>query len=52
MKGIKVIYTPEEFKAKGFDGEIAQYMREHENTAIVGNVPGENRHVVSFPERL
>ena len=37
MKGIKVIYTPIQFKEKGFDGEIAKYMRENKNTAIVGN---------------
>jgi hypothetical protein len=35
---VEIIYTPEQFKEKGFDGEIAQYMRENRNTAIVGEV--------------
>jgi len=48
MKGIKVIYTPTQFKEKGFDGEIAKYMRENKNTAIVGNNLGIDRHVISF----
>jgi hypothetical protein len=50
MKGIKVIYTPEQFKEKGFDGEIAKYMRENKNTAIVGNYSGIDRHVISFSD--
>ena len=49
MKGIKVIYTPEQFKEKGFDGEIAKYMRENKNTAIVGDA-GVDRHVISFTD--
>lgn len=40
FKPVTVVYTPAEFKEKGFDGEIAKYMREHTNTAIVGDVPG------------
>ena len=35
-------------KEKGFDGEIAKYMREHTNTAIVGDVPGVDRHVIRY----
>ena len=50
MKGIKVIYTPKDFAAKGFDGEIAKYMRENRKTAIVGNEVGIDRHVVSFSD--
>lgn len=41
---VKIVYSPEEFTEKGFDGEIATFMRENTNTAIVGN----NRHVVQF----
>ena len=48
MKGIKVIYTSTQFEEKGFDGEIAKYMRENKNTAIVGNDLGIDRHVISF----
>jgi len=48
MQGIKVIYTPEQFKKKGFDGEIAKYMRKNKNTAIIGNNLGIDRHVISF----
>lgn len=48
MKGIKIVFTTEEFAAKGFDGEIAKYMREHTNTAIVGSKLGETRHVVRY----
>lgn len=40
FKPVVVVYTPEQFKELGFDGEIAKYMREHTNTAIVGDVPG------------
>jgi hypothetical protein len=50
MKEIKVIYTPEQFKEKGFDGEIAKYMRENRNSAIVGDNLGIDRHVISFPD--
>jgi hypothetical protein len=50
MKGIKVIYTPTQFKEKGFDGEIAKYMRENKNTAIVGDNFGIDRHVISFAD--
>ena len=50
MKGIKVIYTPKQFKEKGFDGEIAKYMRENKNTAIVGGNCGIDRHVISFTD--
>ena len=48
MKGIKVIYTPEQFKEKGFDGEVAKYMRENKNTAIVGHQLGVDSHVISY----
>lgn len=48
FKPVVVVYTPEEFKTKGFDGEIAKYMREHNNTAIVGDIPGVDRHVIRF----
>ena len=48
FKPITVVYTPAEFKEKGFDGEIAKYMREHTNTAIVGDVPGVDRHVIRY----
>jgi len=50
MKGIKVIYTPKQFKKKGFDGEIAKYMRENRNSAIVGDNFGIDRHVISFTD--
>ena len=40
FKPVVFVYTPEQFKELGFDGEIAKYMREHTNTAIVGDVPG------------
>lgn len=45
----RVVYTPEQLKAMGFDGEIAKYMREHKNTAIVGDIPGVDRCVVEYP---
>lgn len=48
FKPVVVVYTPEEFQTKGFDGEIAKYMREHTNTAIVGDVPGVDRHVIRY----
>lgn len=48
FKPVTVVYTPAEFKEKGFDGEIAKYMREHTNTAIVGDVPGVDRHVIRY----
>lgn len=48
FKPVTVVYTPAEFKEKGFDGEIAKYMREHTNTAIVGGVPGVDRHVIRY----
>lgn len=48
FKPVTVVYTPAEFEEKGFDGEIAQYMRENKNTAIVGDVPGIDRHVIRF----
>lgn len=48
FKPVTVVYTPAEFKEKGFDGEIAKYMREHTNTAIVGDIPGVDRHVIRY----
>ena len=30
----KIVYTAEQFKEKGFDGEIASYMRANRNSAI------------------
>lgn len=48
FKPVIVVYTPEQFKDKGFDGEIAKYMREHINTAIVGDTLGIDRHVIRF----
>jgi len=45
----RVVYTPEQLKTMGFDGEIAKYMREHKNTAIVGDIPGVDRCVVEYP---
>lgn len=48
FKPVVVVYTPEQFKELGFDGEIAKYMREHTNTAIVGDVPGVDRHVIRY----
>lgn len=50
-KNIKVVYTPEQFKELGFDGEIAQFMRDNPNTAIVGYVLGVDRHVIQFRNR-
>lgn len=47
-KGVKVVYTPEQYKELGFDGEVAKYMRENKNTAIVGDVFGEDMHVIQF----
>lgn len=47
-QSIKVIYTPEQFKEMGFDGEIAKFMRENSNTAIVGDIPGIDRHVIQY----
>jgi hypothetical protein len=47
---VEIIYTPEQFKEKGFDGEIAKYMRENKNTAIVGDVPGVDRHVIKYED--
>jgi hypothetical protein len=44
----KILYTPEEFKERGFDGEIAKVMRENKNTAIVGNKLNVDRHVIEF----
>lgn len=44
----KILYTPEEFKEKGFDGEIAKVMRENKNTAIVGDKLGVDRDVIEF----
>ena len=49
-KPVAVIYTPEQFKEKGFDGEVAQFMREHKNTAIVGDKLGVDRHVIMYRE--
>ena len=49
--GIKVVFTPEEFKEKGFDGEVAKYMRENKNTAIVGDTFGVDRHIIQFDSR-
>lgn len=48
FKPVTVVFTPAEFKEKGFDGEIAKYMREHTNTAIVGDIPGVDRHVIRY----
>lgn len=48
FKPVVVVYTPEQFKNKRFDGEIAKYMREHTNTAIVGDTLGIDRHVIRF----
>ena len=50
MKGIKVIYSPKQFKEKGFNREIAKYMTENRNTAIVGDNFGIDRHVISFTD--
>ncbi len=49
--GVVVIFDPIAFQEKGFDGEIATYMREHKNTAIVGEVLGVDRHVIQFTDR-
>lgn len=51
MKGIKIIFTAKELAEKGFDDEIARYMREHKNCAIVGHKPGVNRHVIQYKIR-
>lgn len=48
FKPVTVVYTPEQFKELGFDGEIAKYMREHTNTAIVGDTLGIDRHVIRY----
>lgn len=48
ITGIKVLYNPDEFKNKGFDGEIAKVMRENKQTAIVGGELGIDRHVIQF----
>ena len=49
---VRVVYTPEQFKEKGFDGEIGQYMLHHKNTALVGKKNGlyglTESHVVEF----
>ncbi len=49
---VRVVYTPEQFKEKGFDGEIGQYMLHHKNTALVGKENGlyglTESHVVEF----
>jgi hypothetical protein len=45
---VQVIYTPEQFKEMGFDGEIAKFMRENKQTAIVGDVLGVDRHVIQY----
>ncbi len=49
---VRVVYTPEQFKEKGFDGEIGQYMHLHKNTALVGKKNGlyeiTDKHVVEF----
>lgn len=47
----KIIYTPEEFKELGFDGEVAKFMREHKNTAIVGHKFGEDRHIIQWTDK-
>lgn len=46
IKGVRVVFTPEEYKEKGFEGEIGQYMFHHKNTAIIGS--GDERHVIEF----
>lgn len=51
MKRIKIIFTAKELAEKGFDGEIARYMRENKNCAIVGHEPGVNRHVIQYKTR-
>ena len=45
-KKIEIIYTPEQFQEKGFDGEIAKFMRDNRDTAIIGDVVGVDRRVV------
>lgn len=42
-QAIKVIYNPEQFKKLGFEGEIAKFMRENKNVAIVGDKLGVDR---------
>ncbi|MFV0500036.1 MAG: hypothetical protein ACK5MH_00405 [Bacteroidales bacterium] len=34
QKKFKVIFTAEQFREKGFDGQIAIYMRNNRNSAI------------------
>lgn len=51
MKGIKIIFSVEEFAKKGFNAEIARYMQEHKNCAIVGSKMGINRHVIQYNTR-
>lgn len=45
---VKVVYNPEQFKKMGFDGEIAKFMRENKNVAIVGDKLGVDRHVIQY----
>lgn len=47
-QAIKVIYNPEQFKKLGFEGEIAKFMRENKNVAIVGDKLGVDRHAIQY----
>lgn len=47
-ESVRVIYTPEQFKNLGFEGEIAKFMRENKNVAIVGDILGVDRHVIQY----
>lgn len=47
MKGIKTVVTVEQFAEMTAD-QIARYVRTNNNTAIVGDQPGKDRHIVEY----
>lgn len=47
----QVVYTPEQYKELGFDGEVSKFMRDNKNTAIVGDKFGEDMHVIQWTSR-
>lgn len=49
MKGIKCLYTPEEFKQKS-SSEIVKFIQKNNNTAIVGDNLGVDRHIVAYKD--
>lgn len=49
-KKYKVVFTTKQFAEKGFDGEIASYMRNNKQAAICNQ--DEGRCVIEFLNKL